>query len=281
MALPATPRGRFALTSEPPFAATAGASRNTSSITLSKGNSMNDVPKVALAVAVAGGYILGRTKKGRLAFGIATYLAGRRVGLEPQQLLTEGVKRLRELPQFEELSEQLRGEALKAGRQAMGAVADRKLSALADSLQARTERIGKRKEEEPEEEEPEDEYEEEEEEEPEEEEEEGTSEGEPETEEEEPEKPEPRRRRAARKEAGRDEGGRGRGGTRRPAKAAPHKAPARKTTGKKTAPAKKTAAAKKSSAPAKKTAAAKKASAPAKRTAAKKTAAKKASTRRR
>ncbi|MFD9513827.1 histone protein, partial [Streptomyces mirabilis] len=39
---------------------------------------MADVPKIALAAAVLGGYVLGRTKKGRVAFGAATYLAGRR-----------------------------------------------------------------------------------------------------------------------------------------------------------------------------------------------------------
>lgn len=134
---------------------------------------MAEVPKIALAAAVLGGYVLGRTKKGRVAFGAATYLAGRRFGLEPQQLLTEGVKRLRELPQFADLNEQLRGEALDAGRKALSAVADRKLADLADSLHQRTDRIGGRGKEEPqdEDEEPEDEYEEEEEEEDEEEEE--------------------------------------------------------------------------------------------------------------
>lgn len=59
---------------------------------------MADVPKAALAAAVLGGYVLGRTKKGRVAFAMATYLAGRRIGLEPQQMLAEGIKRLRELP---------------------------------------------------------------------------------------------------------------------------------------------------------------------------------------
>lgn len=127
---------------------------------------MADVPKIALAAAVLGGYVLGRTKKGRVAFGAATYLAGRRFGLEPQQLLTEVVKRLRELPQFADLNEQLSGEALFAGRTALSAVADRKLADLADSLHQRTERIGSKGKEEPqdEDEEPEDEYEEEEEE---------------------------------------------------------------------------------------------------------------------
>ncbi|MDX3095621.1 histone protein [Streptomyces sp. ME19-03-3] len=203
----------------------------------------SDVPKLAIAVAVVGGYILGRTKKGRMAFAATTYLAGRRFGLEPQQLLAEGARRLRELPQFEELSGQLRGETLKAGRQAMGAVADRKLSELADSLHARTERMGKSQEAETEEEaEPEDEYEGEAEEQPEDGDEEDTSEGEPESEAEEPKKPEPRHRRTARKQdAGRDRGARGPGAARRPTEAGPRKASSGKPAVKK-APAKKTAA---------------------------------------
>jgi len=256
---------------------------------------MADVPKVAFAAAVLGGYVLGRTKKGRVAFAMATYMAGRRFGLEPQQLLAEGVKRLRELPQFADLNEQLRGEVLGAGRKAMSAVADRKLADLADSLHQRTERIGGKgkeepqdadeeqvdehdedqsEDEEPEEERPEaeDEYEEEEPEE-EEEEEEPEDERQPD-EEEEPEKPAPRRRRAARKPDEGHDAGAGRGRERRPEKAA-----ARTTPAKKSAPAKKAAA--KKTAPAKKKSAARKSSAPPEKTAAKKTAAKKSSPRRR
>lgn len=55
---------------------------------------MDDQTKVALAAAIAGGYLLGRTKKGKLALSVATYLAGRRFGLEPRQLATEGMRRL-------------------------------------------------------------------------------------------------------------------------------------------------------------------------------------------
>lgn len=60
---------------------------------------MNDMTKIALAVAVAGGYVLGRAKKGRLAFAMATYIAGRRFGLDPRQLATEGLRRLKDVPQ--------------------------------------------------------------------------------------------------------------------------------------------------------------------------------------
>ncbi|MEU1543961.1 histone protein [Actinacidiphila glaucinigra] len=229
---------------------------------------MADVPKLALGAAVLGGYVLGRTKKGRVAFAMATYLAGRRFGLEPQQLLAEGAKRLRELPQFADLNEQLRGQALDAGRKALSAVADRKLADLADSLHQRTERIGKgKKAPQDEDGEPEDAYEEEEEtegEEPE-------DEQEPE-EEEEPEKPTHRRRRGAGQQDDDHVGGarRGRGRERRPDEATAHRAPAKKATS-----AKKTAA--KKAVPAKKTSATRKSTAPPKKTA-KKTAAKKKTT---
>lgn len=59
---------------------------------------MEDQTKLTLAVAVVGGYVLGRTKKGRLALSVATYLAGRRFGLEPRQLAAEGMRRLRRSP---------------------------------------------------------------------------------------------------------------------------------------------------------------------------------------
>ncbi|MFJ8884100.1 histone protein [Streptomyces sp. NPDC102402] len=103
---------------------------------------MDDQAKAALAAAVVGGYVLGRTRKGRLAISVATYLAGRRFGLGPRQLAAEGMRRLAEIPQFAELQEQLRGEVLDVGRQAVAAVANRGLATLADGISDRTLRLG-------------------------------------------------------------------------------------------------------------------------------------------
>ena len=103
---------------------------------------MDNQTKVALAAAVAGGYVLGRTKKGKLALTVATYLAGRRFGLEPRQLAAEAVSRLGQLPQVAELQEQFKGDVLEAGRKAVAAVADRGMSSLADTLQSRTSALG-------------------------------------------------------------------------------------------------------------------------------------------
>lgn len=103
---------------------------------------MKDTTKAALAAGVAAGYILGRTKKGRLAFAMATFLAGRRLGLDPQQLLAEGAKKLKDAPQVADLGQQVRDELLGAARQALKATADRSLGGLADSLHERTQRLG-------------------------------------------------------------------------------------------------------------------------------------------
>ncbi|MFE4370371.1 histone protein [Streptomyces sp. NPDC056835] len=131
---------------------------------------MDESTKVTLAAAVAAGYVLGRTKKGRLALTAVTFLAGRRFGLEPRQLVAEGVRRLGRVPQVAELQEQLRTEGLEAARNALTAVASRKLGSLADAISDRTLALSTKDEEqedeyeeEPEEGEEEDEYEEEEE----------------------------------------------------------------------------------------------------------------------
>ncbi|WP_211259780.1 hypothetical protein [Streptomyces violens] len=102
---------------------------------------MDEQTKVTLAAAVIGGYVLGRTKKGRLALTAATYLAGRRFGLRPRELAAEGLRRLGEVPQVAQLQEQLRGEVLDAGRKAVTAAADRGMTSLADALSDRTARL--------------------------------------------------------------------------------------------------------------------------------------------
>ncbi|MFE9925034.1 histone protein [Streptomyces sp. NPDC005774] len=216
---------------------------------------MEDQSKAALGAAVIGGYLLGRTGKGRLALTVATYLAGRRFGLEPRQLAAEGMRRLGEVPQFAQLQDQIRGEVLDAGRKAMTATVNRSMGSLADSLSDRTARLIQPPRDE--DEDVEDEYEDEEapddegaeyEDEYEEDEEPGPEDEEDEEEEEEEEAEERPERKPEKRPSGR----------RTPAKkSAPAKKTAeKKTAAKKTTPAKKTAT--KKSTPSKKTAAKKK-----------------------
>ncbi|MEU4658703.1 hypothetical protein AB0G32_33025 [Streptomyces sp. NPDC023723] len=94
--------------------------------------------RAALAAAVAGGYLMGRTKKAKLAFAVGSYLTGRRLGLAPGQVLSQGLGRLQQVPQLQELSDQVRGELLTAGRAAVTAAASRRLDRFADALRERT-----------------------------------------------------------------------------------------------------------------------------------------------
>ncbi|MFD8544817.1 histone protein [Streptomyces sp. NPDC059649] len=224
---------------------------------------MNERTKIMLAAAVAGGYVLGRTKKGRLAFTAASYLAGRQSGLDPRQLVSDSVRKLGEIPQVADLGDQLRGEVMGAGRKALAAAANRQLSSLAETLHERTRllELGPQEYEDEEEEEYEEEPREEEEE-PEEEEEEGEYEDEEEEPEEEEAEERPRGARAERAPAKRS------AAERAPAKKTAKKAPGKKAA--KKAPAKKAA---------KKAPAAKKTAKTAKRAPSKKSAAKKTTSR--
>ncbi|WP_405685256.1 histone protein [Streptomyces sp. NBC_01387] len=192
---------------------------------------MENSTKVSLAAAVAAGYVLGRTKKGKLAIGLASLVAGQQLPLNPRELVSMGARKLAANPQVAPLIEQARGDVLDAGRTALSATANRRLEAVADALQERTNAL---LEPPPDEDEDEDHDEEEDEDAPEDE--------EPEEEEEEEEEEEPPRRRPTKRSAG--------AAKKTPSKKAPaKKAPAKKTAAKKTAP-KRTAAKK----PAKKTA---------------------------
>ncbi|NEC71125.1 hypothetical protein [Streptomyces rochei] len=101
---------------------------------------MND-SKAALAAAVAGGYLMGRTKKAKLAFAVGSYLMGRRIGLTPGQVLSQGLSGIQRNPQLQELTDQVRGELLTASRTAVTAAANRTLTGLADNLRDRTDAL--------------------------------------------------------------------------------------------------------------------------------------------
>lgn len=98
---------------------------------------MNSTCRTAIAAAVAGGYVLGRTRKAKVAFAIGTFLAGRRFGLTPTALAAEGLRQLRESSQLADLREQIGGELLDAARAAASASADRRFSVFADTLRER------------------------------------------------------------------------------------------------------------------------------------------------
>jgi hypothetical protein len=104
---------------------------------------METETKATLAAALAAGYVLGRTKKGKLAIGAASVLAGQGL-LSPRELIIRGLRKASESPQAAQLLTQLRGELVDSARSALSATADRRLGALADSLEQRTSSLVKK-----------------------------------------------------------------------------------------------------------------------------------------
>ncbi|MFE5857570.1 DNA primase [Streptomyces sp. NPDC056500] len=94
--------------------------------------------RVALGLAVGAGYVLGRTKKAKLAFAVGTMVAGRRMSAGPGALGQLITRQLGENPQFKALQEQLRQDLGGVGKAATGAFVSRQLDGLADRLHERT-----------------------------------------------------------------------------------------------------------------------------------------------
>ncbi|WP_267713930.1 hypothetical protein [Streptomyces sp. CoH17] len=101
---------------------------------------MDTETQATLAAALAAGYALGRTKKGRVAIGVASVLAGQGL-LSPKELINRALRKAFGSPQATQLLDQVRGELKDSARSALSATADRRLGALADSLQQRTDSL--------------------------------------------------------------------------------------------------------------------------------------------
>ncbi|MGW1257263.1 hypothetical protein ACWD5Q_19295 [Streptomyces sp. NPDC002513] len=87
-------------------------------------------PKIAAAVLC--GYLLGRTRKAKLALSLGAMLAGSRV--KPDQL----GKLLQDSPLLGNVSEQARTELAEAGKAAATTLLSAKAESLADALHERT-----------------------------------------------------------------------------------------------------------------------------------------------
>jgi hypothetical protein len=91
-----------------------------------------------VALGVAGGYFLGRTKKMKLALMLAGMAAGRQVG-GPGALLGQGKNLLNASPELLRLSDEVKGRLFDAGKGAALAVATRQVEALTDRVAGRVE----------------------------------------------------------------------------------------------------------------------------------------------
>ncbi|MEV1076695.1 DNA primase [Streptomyces sp. NPDC050211] len=97
--------------------------------------------RVGLGLAIGAGYVLGRTKKMKLAFAVGTLVAGKRMQLGPRALADLVTRQLADNPQFKEIGDQLREDLRGVGKAASGAMVERRLDAIADRLHGRTEQV--------------------------------------------------------------------------------------------------------------------------------------------
>ncbi|MBT2871848.1 DNA primase [Streptomyces cellulosae] len=94
--------------------------------------------RTGLGLAIGAGYLLGRTKKLKMALAVGGLVAGKKLNLSPRAVADLVGQQLRDNPQFKELGDQLRGDLRGAGKAASGALVERQLGSLADRLHGRT-----------------------------------------------------------------------------------------------------------------------------------------------
>ncbi|MFH8223195.1 DNA primase [Streptomyces sp. NPDC018057] len=97
--------------------------------------------RVGLGLAVGAGYLLGRTKKAKLAFAVGSLVAGKKLNLGPRALADLLNQQLKDNPQFKEIGDQLRQDLRGVGKAASGAMVERQMTALADRLHGRTAQV--------------------------------------------------------------------------------------------------------------------------------------------
>lgn len=97
---------------------------------------MQDTMKIG--AAALGGYVLGRTKKGKAAIGLAFWLAGRK---RPADMARDSAVKLLRSDRGQELLGELRGPVLTAGRQAALSVFEAQAGRLGDAMQRRSESL--------------------------------------------------------------------------------------------------------------------------------------------
>ncbi|WP_328409111.1 DNA primase [Streptomyces violaceus] len=97
--------------------------------------------RTGLGLAVGAGYLLGRTKKLKMAIAIGGLVAGKKLNLSPRMVAELLQEQLRNNPQFKEIGDQLRQDLRGVGKAASGAMVERQIDALADRLHGRTAQV--------------------------------------------------------------------------------------------------------------------------------------------
>src|SRR5690349_3480289 len=93
---------------------------------------MSNTSKIALAVT--SGYLLGRTKKLRLAITVGSMLAGQRIATNPTALLKQLNGLIEKNPELSKLQDQITGKLVESAKSAAISAATSRLESFNDSL---------------------------------------------------------------------------------------------------------------------------------------------------
>jgi hypothetical protein len=94
-----------------------------------------------VAIGVAVGYLLGRTRKGRLALTLAAAGATGKFAGNPRQLVKQGATLLGSSPELKSLTDDVRGRLVDAGKAAAVTATSGRINALTSRLEERTEAL--------------------------------------------------------------------------------------------------------------------------------------------
>ncbi|MEU0598644.1 hypothetical protein ABZ484_10375 [Streptomyces sp. NPDC006393] len=97
--------------------------------------------RMGLGLAVGAGYLLGRTRKLKLAVAVGSLVAGKKLNLGPRAVADLVTQQLKDNPQFKEIGDQLRQDLQGVGKAASGAMVERQMTSLADRLHGRTAQV--------------------------------------------------------------------------------------------------------------------------------------------
>ncbi|CAL9288094.1 DNA primase [Streptomyces sp. SudanB52_2052] len=97
--------------------------------------------RTGLGLALGAGYLLGRTRKLKMAMAVGGLVAGKKLNLSPRMVADLLQQQLRNNPQFKEIGDQLREDLRGVGKAASGAMVERQLDAFADRLHGRTAQV--------------------------------------------------------------------------------------------------------------------------------------------
>ncbi|MFI6931254.1 DNA primase [Streptomyces sp. NPDC050287] len=97
--------------------------------------------RMGMGLAIGAGYVLGRTRKMKLAVAVGSLVAGKKMNLSPKGVADLVSGQLKNNPQFKEIGDQLREDLRGVGKAASGAMVERQLDALSDRLHGRTAQV--------------------------------------------------------------------------------------------------------------------------------------------